>query len=192
MDRNLKSAVAAGFGVLVLACSSQALGDTTVIGGGMAEDCSSSAKMASLSRAPHADAIETCTLALQNEVMSIHDTAATYVNRGVLYLSMANYQAAGRDFDSALTVEPNLAEAFVNRGAALIGQGQDAQGVADIDKGLALNPSEPEKAYFNRALAEERLNDLKAAYLDYQKALELKPGWAMPQTELARFHVVER
>ncbi len=74
-------------------------------------------------------------------------------------------------------------------GAALIGQGRFAEGVAEIDKGLALNPTEPEKAYFNRAVAEERLGDLKSAYNDYRKAQELKPDWPLPQTELARFRV---
>ena len=141
---------------------------------------------------PSLDAVKTCTLAIENEVLSSHDLAATYVNRGVLYLGAQDYGSATRDFNSALGIEPNLAEAFVNRGAALIGQGQDAQGVVEIDRGLALHPSEPEKAYFNRALAKERLNDLKGAYYDYKKAEELKPGWAMPEAELTRFKVVEQ
>ena len=46
--------------------------------------------------------------------------------------------AARSDFDAALRIEPTLAEALTNRGAALIGQGHDAQGIAEIDKGLAL------------------------------------------------------
>ena len=70
--------------------------------------------------------------------------------------------------------------------------GQDREGIAEINKGIGLNAMEPEKAYFNRALAEERLDDLKAAYADYQKALELKPDWVIAKTELARFHVSQR
>ena len=34
--------------------------------------------------------------------------------------------------------------------------------------------------------------DLKSAYADYQKALQLKPDWAMAKAELSRFRVVER
>ena len=73
----------------------------------------------------------------------------------------------------------------------LVGEGHDAEGAAEITRGLARHPTEPEKAYFNRALAEERLNDLRAAYFDYQMALQLKPDWPAPKAELARFHVVQ-
>jgi len=46
-----------------------------------------------------------------------------------------------------------------------------------------------EKAYFNRALAREAAGDVKGAYLDYVKALQLKPEWAPAVKELARFEV---
>ena len=58
-----------------------------------------------------------------------------------------------------------------------------AVGTAALSLGLA--------ALAGPALAEERLDDLKAAYADYQKAVELKPDWAIAKTELARFHVVQ-
>jgi len=107
----------------------------------------------------------------------------------VLRLVSRSFVDARTDFDAALRMEPNLAEALTNRGAALIGEGSYAPGIAEIDRGLALNPMEPEKAYFNRAIAEERLGDLKSAYADYRRALDLKPDWSLPKTELARFRV---
>ena len=61
--------------------------------------------------------------------------------------------------------------------------------LTEIDRGLSMNPEEPEKAYFNRALANEGLDDMKAAYLDYMKALELAPNWDAPRHELSRFTV---
>ena len=33
---------------------------------------------------------------------------------------------------------------------------------------------------------------MKAAYLDYQKAIELKPDWEQPKKELERFSVGRR
>ena len=192
MDRRVIAAVAAGVGLISAAWAGVSRADTTVIGGGLAEECSRSAKAVSIDEPPGHDAIHVCTLALEEEVLGLHDLASTYVNRGVLYLAMARYDEALRDFDAALAVEPRLGEAMVNRGGALIGMGRDAQGIAEIDRGLALHPGEPEKAYFNRALAEERLNDLKGAYFDYKRALELRPGWRQAEAELARFTVVQR
>ena len=174
------------------AIGAAASADVTIIGNGLAAECSSAARSAAGNRPAQADAMRECTLALQNEALDRHETAATYVNRGVLFMAGRKFEDSRRDFDSALRIEPGLPEAFVNRGAALIGEGRDAEGVSEIDHGLALNPSEPEKAYYNRALAEEGLGDVKGAYYDYRKAAELKPDWALPKTELARFRVSER
>ncbi len=192
MRSKLAVLIGAGLGLgLCLAASSAGAG-TTVIGNGFAADCSQSAKAVSVNRAPNAEAIHECNLAIETEVLTTHDLAATYVNRGVLYLASGDYGAAKRDFDKAATTQPDLGEAYVNRGAALIGMGRAREGITDINKGIELGAGELEKAYFNRALAEERLDDLKSAYADYQKALQLKPDWAMAKAELSRFRVVER
>ena len=166
-----------------------ALADVTIIGNGLAAACSAAARSVAGNGPARSEAVRECTLALENEVLTPHETAATYVNRGVLRLAARDFGAARNDFDSALRIEPQLAEALTNRGAAMIGQGHDADGIAEIDRGLALNPMEPEKAYFNRAIAEERLGDLKSAYADYRKAQTLKPDWPLPANELARFKV---
>ena len=169
-----------------------ALADVTVIGNGLAAECSAAARSVAGNGPARTEAVQECTLALQNESLTPHEVAATYVNRGVLRLASRDFGKARTDFDAALRMEPNLAEAITNRGAAMIGQGSFAPGIAEIDRGLALNPMEPEKAYFNRAIAEERLGDLKSAYYDYRKALDLKPDWSLPKTELARFSVTPR
>ena len=67
-----------------------------------------------------------------------------------------------------------------------------ADGLADLNKGIGLGVEEPAKAYYNRALAYEGLDDVKSAYFDYQKAVELSPGWDAPKQELTRFHVARR
>ncbi len=190
--RTILAIAAAGLGLAAIAAGAPAQADVTVLGNGLAAGCSTWAREAARIGAASAQAIDECTLAIDNEVLGRHELAATYVNRGVLHLARSEYVPAKRDFDTASTIEPDLGEAYVNRGAALIGLGKASQGVAEISKGLALDPSEPEKAYFNRALGEERLGDLKAAYDDYMMAQELKPDWDQPRTELARFHVERR
>lgn len=162
-----------------------ASGAAFVIGGGMANACS----RAAIDGRDDPGAIETCSQALESQPLVRRDRAGTLVNRGVIHLRRQDYKYARKDFDAALKLEPGLGEAFVNRGAALIAQRQYAEGVVEIDRGLALGPDEPEKAYFNRALAHEGLDDMKAAWLDYQKALELRPDWDAPRRELARFTV---
>jgi tetratricopeptide (TPR) repeat protein len=110
----------------------------------------------------------------------------------VIKLRRKQYDSADRDFDAALRLQPAMGEAFVNRGAGLIAQRRWREGVAEIDRGLALGPDEPEKAYFNRALAWEALDDMEAAWRDYTQALALKPDWDAPRKELVRFTVTPK
>lgn len=191
MSRTPRTLLTAAAGAVLVMAAATADAEVTVIGNGLAAECSSAARSAAGNAPVRAEAIHVCTLAL-DEPLSPHETAATFVNRGVLQLAGAAYPDAMKDFDKALTVEPGLAEALVNRGAALVGEGRYAEAVAEITRGLARNPTEPEKAHFNRATAEERLGDIRSAYLDYEKALALKPDWDLPKAELARFRVVRR
>lgn len=133
--------------------------------------------------------IDVCSAAIKTEPLSRRDLAGTHVNRGVLYMRNMQWGEAMEDLDAALSIDPQMGEAMVNRGALLIAQKRFAEGIAEIDRGLALKPEEPERAYYNRALAEERLDDLKGAYRDYQRAVELAPTWPAPQEELKRFSV---
>ncbi|MDB5475786.1 MAG: hypothetical protein JWP49_1297 [Phenylobacterium sp.] len=177
----------AGLAVLAIAtvAAGAAQASVTVIGGGLAEACSKAA-MAGGS-APRSEAL--CTQALSEEMLSPRDKAGTFVNRGILKMRRGEMGPALKDFNDAARYEPRLGEIYVNRGAALIGQHRFADGMADLNKGLALGVEEPAKAYYNRAIAYEGLDDVKSAYFDYQKAVELSPAWAAPKQELTRFHV---
>jgi tetratricopeptide (TPR) repeat protein len=159
----------------------------SVLGGGLAHDCSLAARDGRADRS----AVEICTLALDNEPLGPRERAGTFVNRGVIRLRMRDYPAAKADFDHAIRENGQLGDAYVNRGAAMIGLKRYPEGLADIDRGIALGSDEPEKAWYNRGLVHEKLDDMKSAYFDYRKALELKPGWDMPQRELRRFTVTE-
>lgn len=157
----------------------------TVFAGTLARDCA----RAAITGMRDADSIKTCTMAIQNEVMSNRDTAVTYLNRGVVQLARADLKAAKADFNQSIRLVPQLGEAYVNRGAVFIAERQFQTALADIERGISLNAAEPEKAYYNRAIAHENLGNVKQAYLDYSKALELKPGWDLALHELTRFQV---
>ena len=173
---------------LALALGGSAGAAVTVIGDSSAEDCSNAAFRGLADNA----ALQTCNIALINGDLDRRDQAGTYVNRGVLYMLLNNYTAARADFDQAIRIEPKLGEGWVNRGAVNIGEKRYQEGLTDINKALELGIEEPAKAYYNRALAYEGLDDEKSAYLDYQQALTLKPDWTLPKQELLRFTVTRR
>ncbi len=174
---------AAAFAAALVGAEAKAA--VTVIGGGLAEACS----RAALAGKANVRLEETCTEALDKEMLNSRDRAGTLVNRGVLKMRRMDWSGATKDFSEAARIKPDLGEAYVNRGAVSIGEHRYADSLPDLNKGLELGVEEPAKVYFNRALAYEGLDDAKSAYFDYQKALELNPDWDAPKNELVRFHV---
>jgi tetratricopeptide (TPR) repeat protein len=187
MTRLALAALAALTGISALLAAAPAQSAMTVFSD-TAQDCYRDAKYGDF----RGNGVDDCDSALFGMSPSNRDYAGTLVNRGVVYLWHGRYNRAVEDFDSAIAVNPNVGEAYVNRGAARIALRQYTQGIADIDRGLPLGSEEPEKAYYNRGLAHEGLDDETAAYHDYMKAAELKPAWAAPKLELTRFTVHER
>ncbi len=175
-------------GLLGAAAVAPARAAVTVIGGGYAEECSK----ATLAGRSDLGVLELCDHSLQFDELTAHDRAGTLINRGIIKLRRHEMRDAKADFDDAIAIAPRIGEAWVNRGALLVDQKKYQLGLADIDKGIQLGCSEPEKAYFNRALAYEGLDDEKSAYLDYEQALTLKPGWEAPAHELLRFTVTRQ
>jgi tetratricopeptide (TPR) repeat protein len=179
-----RAAALAAF-VIATAAASQAGAVVTVIGSSRAVGCMEAAMAESRARI----AIQTCTVALEEDPLTPKDRAGTLNNRGVILMNRGEMQAALADFQEAVRVNPELGEAVFNRGSTLIALGRYAEGLADVDRGLTLGLRQPEKAYYNRAIAREELDDPKGAYLDYKRAARLKPDWRLPQIELARFNV---
>jgi tetratricopeptide (TPR) repeat protein len=155
----------------------------TVLGGGAARECSNAA----LAGESDLRFQETCTIALTSEAHDRLDRAGTFINRGVMKLRRKQFAEAKMDFDSAIEAAPELGDAYVNRGAALLGARRTAESLADFNRALQLGVQEPEKAFYNRALAHEHLGDRAAAFEDYQRAITLRPEWELPRREIARF-----
>ena len=57
-----------------------------------------------------------------------------YYNRGNLYAQRQDYQRAIDDYTQAISLEEHLAEAYFNRGLALIYLKREAEGIADLSK----------------------------------------------------------
>ena len=179
-------AAAVAASILVVAAPAVASAGVLVVGKSLAGSCSTSA----IAGASHRRALDTCNRALAEQALNERDRAATHINRGVILVRRGEFDAAMGDFEIAVATKPDLGEAWVNRGSIHLREGRLEEGVADTDRGLALGLRQPERAYFNRALAKEWLADTKGAYLDYRRAAELNPNWTEPREQLARFTVV--
>lgn len=142
---------------------------------------------------PVARDIRRCDDALQRDALTAYEVVATHVNRGILRLRRGMIDAAIADFDQAIALGPDQAEAYLNKGAALMRRdNQSAEAVQLFTIALERNTSRPALAHYGRAIANETLGNIPAAYRDYREASRLAPEWREPQEELTRFRVVTR
>ena len=136
--------------------------------------------------------IRRCDDALLRESLSNYEVVATHVNRGILRLRRGLIDEAITDFDRAIALDPNQPEAYLNKGAALLRRENAADAASLFTTALERNTSRPAIAHYGRAIANETLGNLNAAYRDYTAASQIAPNWREPRLELARFRVISR
>jgi tetratricopeptide (TPR) repeat protein len=131
-----------------------------------------------------------CDRAASGENVSTYLRAAALANRADIRLRMHDYTGTIADADASIGLDPELAAAYLNRGAGLIGLQHYQDALASLDKAIALSLSDRlHLAYFNRGMARENLGDIRGAYYDYKKASELDPKFEPAREQLARFTV---
>lgn len=183
-SRNLLACSVLGLALGALPASAA----VSVLGAGLAQSCYKSAEF----NGDPDSGIATCTMALEQQALTPVDRAATYINRGILRARKATPEAALTDYDTGLRMNPDLAEGYVDRGATYIALHRYKEALADIDRGLKLGAKKPHIAYYDRAIANEALGDIRGAYHDYKKAVELAPDFDLAKQQLRRFKVVRR
>jgi Tfp pilus assembly protein PilF len=171
--------------VAVAVAAGPAAASVQTMGGGYAKSCYSAAE----SRFVTKQGIDDCNLALAEEGLLVQDRVATLVNRGILYLRHHDVTRADADFDAALKIDPNQAEAWLNKAIVRARFGKSTDALPHVTKALETGTRKPALAYFVRAMAYEDSGNLRAAYADLQRAHQLDPNWSEPTIELKRFKV---
>jgi tetratricopeptide (TPR) repeat protein len=176
-------AIMSGFALI-----SSADAAVSVLGSGLAQDCFHSAEFGGDLN----DGVQVCTRALEETALSTADKAATLINRGILYARSNRVDNAIADYDHGLKLDGALGEGYVDRGACEILQRDFETALTDINKGIELHSNKLEIAYYDRAVVDEALGNVKGAYEDYKMAIQLAPDFALASEQLSRFKVVRK
>jgi tetratricopeptide (TPR) repeat protein len=155
------------------------------LGGPLANSC----YQAALRGSGVSSSIEGCTRALQEEGLARPDRAATYVNRGIVFMSGGRFSDADADFDEALKLNGNLPDGWLNKGFLRLRQGKGREALPLIQKGIDAGANRQALAIFARGVAYEQMGDFRSAYADLRRARELAPGWSLPREYLASYQV---
>src|SRR5262245_59241410 len=90
--------------------------------------------------------------------------------RGLAYSINGDYEAAIRDYDAAIALNPNFAAALNNRAWAYFRWGKPASGLPDVEKALQLNPTSPH-SFDTRAHIRQAFGDPEGALSDYESVM---------------------
>jgi tetratricopeptide (TPR) repeat protein len=111
------------------------------------------------------------------------ETAKEYLIRGDNFSAIKDYGHAILDYDQAIHLRPEYAEAYNNRGYAYYWKGDATQAIADYSRAIELRPNYA-YAYNNRGAAYMASGHPDQAISDFNHALELQPDF--PQAYINR------
>ena len=159
----------------------------SVIGGGSyARNCFMSATLAIQLNSASRENVEECDQAILHGRLTRKDLLATYVNRGILYGAMEEYQKALKDYRTAVELEPDTGEVYVNLGNLYLLSKKFDVAIEQYTTAIELTLAKNHIAHFNRAMAYENNKEFDNAEADYRRAIELSPEWVLPQLRLER------
>ncbi|NXD05736.1 TTC6 protein, partial [Nothocercus nigrocapillus] len=122
-----------------------------------------------------------------NAALKLTTTAALLTNRGVINQFMGYLSCAMRDYQNAISVDPDYALAYFNAGNIYFRNRQFSQALGYYSKALQLEPRN-ESAVMNRAITNTLLKNIKEAKEDFEKAVSLCPFSAAVYFNRANLH----
>jgi lipoprotein NlpI len=118
--------------------------------------------------------ISGCTASIQSGRWSGRGLAWAFNNRGLAYAKNGQYDRAIADYDQAIRLNPQDANAFNNRGVAYDDKSQYDRAIQDYDQAIRLNPQDGD--YFNnRCIAYRNKGQYDRAIQDCDQAIRLNP-----------------
>ena len=102
-------------------------------------------------------------------------SAATYFFRGIAKSELGLYHEAISDYDKAIRLKPDYANAYYWRGHAKADLKQYTAAIADYTQAIRLDPDDA-NTYISRGHAKADLKQYTAAIADYDMAIRLDPA----------------
>ncbi|XP_059675518.1 tetratricopeptide repeat protein 6 [Gavia stellata] len=122
-----------------------------------------------------------------NAALQLTTTAPLLTNRGVINQLMGYLPCAMKDYQQAISVDPNYALAYFNAANIYFFNRQFSQAYCYYSKVLQLDPRN-ESAVMNRAITNTLLNNIEEAKEDFEKAISLCPFSAAVYFNRANFY----
>ena len=141
-----------------------------------------------LKAAPSAEAAAPLEQQIMQRLLQAGSPVVTLLmSRGAREMQAESAQQAIEDFTDAITLDPNLAEAYHQRAVARFAAGDTQGAIADIEQTLQHQPRDF-AALRTLAMSAESRKDWKGAYAAWQKLLEIDPKTPGGEDKLKDLH----
>jgi tetratricopeptide (TPR) repeat protein len=134
--------------------------------------------LAARSRGDVDAAIYYFTQAIDTRSLGAADLAVVMNSRGVAYEFKGEIRKAIGDFDAAIRIMPNFADAYINRGFAWTKVPDYERAIADFTEATKHDSKNAYMALSNRAGVHSEKGDFHQAIRDYDEAIQLRPDYA--------------
>ena len=117
----------------------------------------------------------------QQDIISKSDKfflAGQKLDEGFALHNQGKYQAAIKLYNEALSINPNYAQAYNNRGVAYKYLKHYNEAISDFNKSIELKNPALHFVYNNRGIAYFDLQNYEQAISDYNRAIEINPKYA--------------
>ena len=125
-----------------------------------------------------------CDKAIAAAITTRRDKMKTFVNRGIIHNRNGAIQSAIADFNAAINMDDQLAEAFLNRGNSYYLASRFNDALSDYEHSLSLGVNKPWAAWYNIGLVYDAKKNPEKARAAYEKSLELNPNFTLARLKL--------
>ena len=123
-------------------------------------------------------AIAPCTAVIADPGSDAADRAMAHYIRGRAFIRTARRDAAMKDYDAALKLDPNNADIYVSRGWAAITDGDRAKAFSDAETAAQLDPNNARAIDIFGFMKMQR-RDIDGALQAYSQAIAIDPEMAL-------------
>lgn len=110
--------------------------------------------------------------------------ASLYYKLGGHYMNSKNPEAAAKAFETAIRLDVNLVDAYINLGIVYGQQNQLNKAIDILNKAAKITSGKNAKVLFNRGYAKALNNDISGSIKDFSQSIQIEPS--NPQAYLLR------
>ena len=126
-------------------------------------------------------------MSVNNKIKNSAPTAEMFITRGLIYFNRGDFYNAKADFDSAVILKPDSAEALYDYALALEKIDSNDEAIEIYDRLIATD-SEFFNGRYNRGRLKVLKGDYNRALEDFNRALEIDPNSADVINEIGVVH----